>query len=337
MRQYKKIVVTGTSGFLGSRVAKFLPTVFIGATILATSRKSDKKLALEQAGCIFIPGDLTDAAFCQQILAGADAVVHCAALSSPWGKREDFEKANVTVTQNLLQAAIAEKVSRFVFISTPSIYFNYTDRFLISEQEPLPSRMVNEYAATKLKAERLVLAANSDILETVALRPRAIIGAEDTVIFPRVLKAYQENKLVIIGSGTNKGDITCVRNVIEAIVCSLNAQKQVMGQAYNVSNDEPVVLWEVLNNLLQQLGLKPVTRKLPYWIVMTAAWITEQRYKWFKPNEEPPITQHGIGSLARSMTMDISLAKKNLGYKPVQSTQEGINEFIEWYKSQKTV
>ncbi len=332
LKEYKKIVITGTSGFLGGRVAKFLPSVYPAAQMLCTSRKATKKTELEVAGCTFIAGDLADKGFCQNLLQHADAIVHCAALSSPWGKYEDFEKANVQVTQNLLEAAVANGVKRFVFISTPSIYFDYTDRLNITEQDALPAHMVNAYAETKYQAEQQVLGANGPTLQTIALRPRAIIGAEDTVIFPRVIKAYQEKKLSILGNGNNLVDLTCVRNVIEAIVCALEAAAEATGIAYNITNDEPVKLWEQINYVLRQLGLQPVTRKLPYGLVKAFAAITELRYRWLHPEKEPPITRYGIGILAVSMTMDNSLARQKLGYKPVQTTKEGIDEFLAWYK-----
>ena len=335
MEEYRKIVVTGTSGFLGARLAKFLPGAYPDARIVCTSRRDNKKTELELAGCTFVAGDLADREFCGRLLHDAGAVVHCAALSSPWGMVEDFERANVTATQNLLAAALQNRVRRLVFISTPSIYFDYTDRWQVSESHPLPATMVNAYAATKLKAERMVLAANGNGLETIALRPRAIIGAEDTVIFPRVLKAYREHKLRIIGAGTNTVDLTCARNVVEAIICSLNAPASALGLAYNITNGEPVILWKQVNYVLEQLGLKPVTRRLPYTLVMAAAWLTEQKHRWLRLDGEPPITQYGIGILAKSMTMDISLAKEKLGYKPVQTTREGLDEFIGWYTQPK--
>ncbi len=328
-------MVTGTSGFLGARLAKFLPTAYPDARIACTSRSDSKKPELELAGCTFVSGDLTDREFCGRLLHGADAVVHCAALSSPWGMVEDFERANVTATQNLLAAALQNRVRRLVFISTPSIYFDYTDRWQVSEKDPLPATMVNAYAATKLKAERMVLAANGNGLETIALRPRAIIGAEDTVIFPRVLKAYREHKLRIVGDGTNTADLTCARNVIEAVICSLNAPPGALGLAYNITNGEPVTLWEQVNYVLEQLGLKPVTRRLPYALVMAAAWLAEQKHRWLRLDGEPAITQYGIGILAKSMRMDISLAREKLGYRPVQTTREGLDEFIAWYTQPK--
>ncbi len=331
---YRKIVVTGAGGFLGGRLLKHLAAEYPETLIIGTSRRSDRKQEFENVKAAFIPGDLTDPEFCLSLTKGADVVIHCAALSSPWGAPKLFEDANILTTQNLLNASRTNGLKRFIFISTPSIYFDYSDRFHVKESDPLPAKMVNEYARTKLEAERMVLAANDKGIETIALRPRAIIGAEDTVIFPRLLKAYHEGKLKIIGNGKNSADLTCVRNAIEAIDCCLQADKKAMGEAYNISNDEPVVLWENIAKLLQALDLKPLTKKLPAGLVMTVASLMELKAKILHPKREPTLTRYGIGVLAYSLTMDISKAKKLLNYKPVQTTEDGLKEFIEWYKTQ---
>ncbi|HVD97857.1 MAG TPA: NAD-dependent epimerase/dehydratase family protein [Cytophagaceae bacterium] len=328
-----KILVTGAAGFLGGRLVKHLIQVFPQASIIGTSRKSDRKAEFEILGIQFIAGDLSDKEFCQNITQQTDLIIHCAALSSPWGALQEFENANIVSTQNLLEASIDNKVKRFIFISTPSIYFEYKDRFNVKESDPLPRHMVNHYAATKLEAEKIVLAANGNKIETLALRPRAIIGAEDTVIFPRLIKAYKEGKLKIIGTGKNIADLTCVRNVIEAVLCSIRAGDQALGQAYNITNGDPVLLWEKINLLLQVLQLAPLKKKIPAALVMTVATLMEWKAKLFHPDKEPTLTRYGIGVLAYSLTMDISKANAQLGYHPVQTTEEGLEEFIAWYQT----
>ena len=194
----KNIVITGAAGFLGGRAAKHFAAHLPEYTVLATSRRSSRADELTAAGCVFRAGNLTDAHFCQQLTQGVEIVVHCAALSAPFGDYEAFRESNIIATETLLKASLQNGVKRFIFISTPSIYFDYTDRLGIKESDPLPPKMVNYYAETKLKAEELVLAMNGQGIETIALRPRAIIGAEDTVIFPRVLEAYHKGRLKII-------------------------------------------------------------------------------------------------------------------------------------------
>lgn len=330
------ILVTGASGFLGGRLAKFLPEAFPDHAIVGVSRSSAKAAELEAAGGTFIRGDVTDPYFCLDIMRNVSAIVHCAALSAPWGSYEAFEQANIITTQNLLNAALHHQVQRFVLIATPSVYFNFKNRRNVTEAEPLPSKMVNTYAATKLIAEQQTLALNGQGIQTVALRPRAIIGGEDTVIFPRLLKAYADNKLRIIGSGKNTVDLTCVRNVLEAVVCTLRAPEAAMGRSYNISNGEPVNLWEEINYVLSQLGYAPLRAKAPYGVMMALAWMLEQIQYLTNPAREPVLTRYSVAALSLSFSIDISLAQTHLGYRPVQSTREGINEFIAWYKTHQS-
>lgn len=328
----QQIVVTGAAGFLGGRTAKFLAGEASGYQVLATSRRSTRKDELERHGCTFVAGDLEDLRFCRQLAAGTTTIVHCAALSSPWGPHAAFYGANVTATQHLLQAALEAGVARFVLISTPSIYFNYRDRWAVAEEDPLPSPMVNHYASTKYRAEQMVLEANGRGIETIALRPRAIIGGEDAVIFPRVLEAYRQGKLKIIGNGQNVVDLTCVRNVIEAIRCCLQAPESALGTAYNITNGAPIKLWDALDYLLRNLNLTPPTQRVPQQLALWAAGFTEWRTRLLTPDKEPALTRYSVGILSQNFTLNIEKATHQLGYQPVQTTMEGIDEFIQWYQ-----
>ena len=194
--------------------------------------------------------------------------------------------------------------------------------------------MVNHYAQTKLLAEKLVLQYNNNGIETIALRPRAIIGAEDTVIFPRVLEAYYKRKLKIIGDGKNICDFTCVRNVIESIICAINAPKNAYGEAYNITDGKSYKFWDVLNYALTALGEVPPTKRVPKFIALVAAGLLEFKAKMMDEKKEPLLTKYGVGILANNFTLDITKAKKLLNYKPVMDTFEGINEYILWHKSQ---
>ncbi|MEO8765086.1 MAG: NAD-dependent epimerase/dehydratase family protein [Ginsengibacter sp.] len=330
-----RIIVTGAAGFLGGRTAKFLAQDpgYVEYDIVATSRRTTRAQELEGAGCGFKAGDLTDLSFCNDLTKQAEIVIHCAALSAPYGDYAEFYKSNYIATGHLLKASVENGVKKFIFISTPSIYFTFSDRFNVKETDPLPRKMPNNYAKTKLMAERKVVSLNGRGIETIALRPRAIIGAEDSVIFPRLLKAYASGKLRIIGPGQNVADLTCARNVIEAIVCAIHAPNESMGAAYNISNGAPVQLWDEINYLLNGLGYPPVKKRIPYGVIRAISLLTELLYKIKRSRSEPVLTSYGIGMLSKSLTMDISLARIKLGYAPVQTTREGIDEFLRWYKN----
>ncbi len=275
MELKNKIVITGAAGFLGGRTAKFLAIHFPETKIVATSRRDSRKAELENHGCFFVKGDLESEVFCEELTRNAKTVIHCAGLSSPWGNYNQFYQANYIATKQLIDASIKNGVEKFIFIGTPTVYFNYENRFNVNESQPLPKKLANHYAETKLMAEKYVLSKNSQTFATISLRPRAIIGAEDTVILARALEAYKQGKLKIVGTGENVVDLTCVQNVMVAIVCCMNANESALGQTYNITNGEPVKLWQTLNYLIKELGMEPVQKKVPEKIALFAARLME--------------------------------------------------------------
>ncbi|MGL5888994.1 MAG: NAD-dependent epimerase/dehydratase family protein, partial [Bacteroidia bacterium] len=291
METKRKAIITGASGFLGGRTVRFMAGYLTNNQIVSTSRRAFRKQELEEMGSTFHTGDLADQSFCESLTVNTEIIIHCAALSSPWGNYDEFYRSNFSATKTLLDSAIKNGVKKFIYISTPSIYFNYSDRYNVREADPLPEKMVNHYAATKLLAEDYVLSKNGAEISTIALRPRAIIGAEDTVILPRVLNAFDQGKLKIVGNGTNICDMTTARNVIEAMVCALNANENAFGHSYNITNGEPAKIWESLNYMLRQLGRTPVTSKVPRRVADWAARFMEWKARVFHPAKEPALTR----------------------------------------------
>lgn len=322
---YSRILVTGATGFLGGRIVEGLQSS--GAEVIATGRNTSRQAELEALGATFIAADLTDMQAVSTLARGCDLIIHCAALSSPWGKYHEFYTANVTATDNLLAAAKENKAKRFIFISTPSIYFDFRHRLDIRESDPLPNPMVNHYATTKYIAEQKVFASG---LPAIALRPRAIIGRGDTVIMPRVLHAYHQNRLRCVGSGQNVVSVTPVANVVHAVQLGMYAGDQALGRAYNISGDD-VKLWDLLRDMLIKLDLKSEFRRMPYPVAMTAAWLMEQ-YARLVSGKEPVLTQYSVGILAKDMTLNTDLARQYLGYQPIQNAQQAMIEFAEWWK-----
>ena len=324
-----KIIITGAAGFLGGRLTKYLAQ-FPEYEIVATSRRTHRAAELEAAGARFVPFQFNSQSFYRQLIEGTDAVVHCAALSSPWGAYRDFYDANVLLTQQLLDGSRAEGVRSFINISSPTVYNDYGDIFDAKETDPLP-KPINHYSATKLLAEAEVQRAHSDKFRTLSFRPRAIIGAEDTVIFPRLMRAYAEGRLRMIGDGKNVVDFTAVENLCYAIRLALEAPDRAFGRTYNISNGQAEPLWKVINMLLAKLGENPVRKRIPYPLADMFARIAEWRARR-GDGSEPALTRYGIAVLARSFTLDISAARKYLGYEPQVTTEEALDEFLEWHR-----
>ena len=325
-----KVVVSGASGFLGGRLVKYLAAKEY--EVIALSRNQKRKEEFEALGIQLVSNDPYAKETLEQTLSGKDMLVHCAALSSPWGKFEDFHQINVGLSQKLLEASRKARIQRFINISSPSIYFDFTDRLGIKESDSLPEQFVNAYAETKMLAEEWILSQHTKGIETISLRPRAIIGAEDQVLFPRLMRAYETGRLRIIGDGKNLADFTSVYNLVRAIEACLHVESTALGQTYNISNGEASPMWEEINYLIQALGNPPIQKKVPYFMALGIASILEWKSKYIG-GEEPRLTKYGAGVLAKNFSLDISKAKEKLGYKVEMNTREALEEFITWYKS----
>jgi nucleoside-diphosphate-sugar epimerase len=322
-----KILLTGATGFLGFRTLEKLAEMDEVRSIIATGRTIKSSHYLKHPKITYILGELTDKAFVASITQDVEYVIHAAALSSTWGKYKEFEDSNLHSQINLINAIQKNKILKYIYISTPSIYFDCTNRRDISEDDPLPRKFINAYAATKRMAE--IELVNSGI-PYVILRPRALTGRGDTVIMPRLITAYKKGKLKIIGNGRNIVDLTSVSNAVDAIILGLKAEGRALNQIYNITNGEAVNLWEKITYVLSLMNERLPQKKIPYWLVLSIAQIMEWKSK-LTNMKEPVLTKYGVRVLAKSMTLDISKARELLGYNPTVTTDESISEFINWY------
>ncbi|WP_341281852.1 NAD-dependent epimerase/dehydratase family protein [Paenibacillus sp. FSL H8-0537] len=327
------ILVTGATGFLGENAVNRL--LKEGHSVTAAGRNQEAGERLIEAGATFLQLDLATSQM-REAIAGHDAVFHCGALSAPWGKYRDFYASNVIGTRNVIQGCLEHKVQRLVHVSTPSIYFDYRHRFNIAEHEPLPKSAVNHYAATKLLAEQEVdRAYREQGLRVVTIRPRALFGPGDTAIFPRLLRANDKRFIPMFGSGQPLVDITYVDNVTEALMRCLYADPIVLGQKYNITNGEPVQLWEAMTRLFELLNKPMRTKKIAYPAAYSTASLLELVAKLPGLAQEPLLTRYTVGILAFSQTLSIEKAQRELGYRPLVSVEEGLRRFAAWWKEQE--
>lgn len=326
-----KCVVTGATGCLGMNLTKRL--VAEGHEVIALGRNEALGKIITQLGANFVALDITNLASLKQYTVDAAVIFHGAALSSPWGRYKDFYQANVVGTENVI-AATPDGV-RLVHVSSPSIYFDFTERHHIKESDPLPRKPANHYVKSKRLAEDLVdRAFREKQLNVITLRPRAIFGPFDRAIFPRLLSAEKNGILPLVGSGDNVIDITFVDNVVESLLLAAHAGHQYCGNKYNITNDEPQTLIEIVTLLYQVLQRPLKVNYLPYSLVKIVAGCLEAIYRLpLLGSKEPPITAYSAGVLALGQTLNIDAAKRDLGYRPIYSLAEGIERFANWYTS----
>ncbi len=327
-----KLLITGGTGMLGSAILRLYHQQhdlhFLGRN-LNIAEELVKTYCVTPHIC-----DLADKEQLKKACEGVDAIIHCAALSSPWGTYQEFYQANVAGTQNLLDIASQMNVQVFVHISTTSVYFDEQDRWLIKESDPVAGIFCNDYAKTKYQAEQLVL---SSSVNSIILRPRGVFGPNDRAIMPRLLKAVR-GKTLLLPSGRNPVlDMTYVDNVADAALLACKHAKEIeSGTIINISNDQPMPIEQILETLFTLNRMNIRIKRLPYSILLPILTLNERLRRKLPGKPEPKITRYSAGLFHFHQTLDITRAKALLGYQPKVSIAEGIQRYVSWSEN-KTV
>lgn len=318
-----KALVTGGGGFLGSAIVRQLRER--GDKVRTFSRAPHQQLS--RLGAEHFRGDLGNPTAVLEAVSGCDIVFHVAAQAGIWGDYEGFYKANVVGTKNVIDACRAHHINRLVFTSSPSVVFDGTDVEGGNESLRYPASYEAHYPYTKAVAEQLVLEANSSFLATVALRPHLIWGPGDNHLVPRIVEKGRAGRLRRIGNRPCLVDTVYIDNAAEA---HLNAADRLhpgapcAGRAYFISNDEPVPLWEMVNRILAAAGLPQENRSISPGVAHAIGTGCELAWKLLRLSGEPPMTRFVASELSTAHWFDISAAKRDLGYQPKVSIEEGL-------------
>ena len=322
------VLVTGGTGFLGRRIVERLLSQGRAVAVAGRAPAPD----LEARGVRFIRASLEDPGAIRAACAGFETVFHVAAKVGVWGRYADFYRANVLGTRAVVEGCRAHGVRRLVHTSTPSVVYNGRDLAGANESLPLTTRCPSPYPLTKAAAEAEVLRAHSPGLGTVALRPHLIWGPGDPHLVPRILERARAGRLRIVGQGRNRVDLVHVENAADAHIAAeaaLRAEDSPAGgRAYFITNGEPVVLWDWINDLLSALGEPRVARKMSLGAASALGAACEAAWGALRLRGEPPMTRFVASELARDHWFDISAARRDLGYAPRVGMAQGTAELI---------
>lgn len=333
-----KILVTGGGGFLGQALCRGL--VERGHEVASFNRGHYPEL--DGLGVRQLQGDLADADAVARAAAGCDAVFHNAAKAGAWGSYDSYHRPNVVGTENVIAACRTHGIARLVYTSTPSVTHRATHPVAggTADDVPYGEQLKAPYAATKLIAEKAVLAANDAALATVALRPRLIWGVGDNQLLPRLVQRARAGRLRLVGGGSNIIDTTYIDNAAQAHFDAfehLTPGAACAGRTYFISNGEPRSMADTINGLLSAVGAPTVDKSLPFGVAYAIGAVSETLWPLLRLQGEPPMTRFLAEQLATTHWYSMEPARRDFGYVPKVSFDEGLRRLREaWQADQST-
>ena len=317
------VLITGSSGFVGGRTAERFRAA--GWQTTGVGRRETNQAD-------YVRFDLAQP-FSDRLIAklkDVDVVIHAAAHSSPWGSRRKYQLANVVATENMLRACQHAGYPKFVFVSSSSIYYRAQDQLRINESTPPAILPVNQYAATKQIAEQRVRNYNG---EWVILRPRAVYGVGDTVLFPRILAAASAGKFPLLTRPGEPavGDLISIDNLVDCLFQAAS-RAEIIGE-FNLTDNQPQEILVFLMDVFKRLNIAPPQKELSVKTAFRAARVVEALYRVVMPWREPPITRFGVHVFAYSKTFDVKKMLDAFG-PPNQSTDEAVKQFVSWVQAE---
>jgi nucleoside-diphosphate-sugar epimerase len=309
--------VTGASGFIGGALTKRL--VGEGWTVRALARSERSAQAVRALGATAVKGDLDDVGAMRAGAEGCDVAFHCAAHLGEWGNPADFERVNVTGTSNALGATLEAGVGCFVHVGTEAALMNGQPLVNVDESAPLQPNSKALYSRTKARAEQVAREGGA-----VVVRPRLVWGPGDTTILPALADAVRRKRFAWIAGGTHRTSTTHVDNVVEGLL--LGASKGTAGEAYFVTDGEPQVFRDFVTRLLATQGIEAPGKSVPRSVPGALATIGEAAWRVLPLPGRPPVTRLAFWLASQECTIDITRARRDLGYSPVTSVDRGMEE-----------
>lgn len=325
-----RLLVTGGSGFIGSRLAlaareRKLDVVITGQ--ISSDAERSRVEELTRAGITMATGPLQDAAFARQIVDDCDLVIHLAAAQHEANVPDAyFEEVNVGGTRSLLEASHRAGIKRFVYGSTIGVYGSAGEGTLDEES---PTRPVNVYGRTKLAAEQVVRE-YGPALQTCIVRISETYGPGDFRLL-KLFRAIDRGAFMMIGNGQNKRQVMHVNDLIRGLLLATEHSAAV-GQVFVMPGNEVMTTRQMVEKIAGALG-RPVPRlRLPLWPFLAAAVVFETT---FKPlGIQPPLHRRRLDFFRKSFVFSTRKAEATLGFTPQVSFSEGARETAAWYRAQ---
>ncbi|MFJ6327358.1 MULTISPECIES: NAD-dependent epimerase/dehydratase family protein [unclassified Rhizobium] len=318
---FQRIFLTGASGYVGRNLIRHF--VAHGVEIVALVRSESAAELVRSLGATPVRGELFDRALSAR-MAGCDALIHAAADTDHGPATEKQRRVNEDGTRAVLDAARAAGICKVIHLSTESVLATGKPLVNVDETMPMPQKPAGGYSRTKAAAERLALAANGPDFSIVVLRPRFVWGRDDTTALPALTQAVKSGRFAWISGGTYLTSTTHIANLCRAVELALGRGHG--GQVYFISDGAPVPFRNFVSALVETQGLAVPEKVVPRAVVRTVATIGDVLAKISRGKIVPPLTRQIYATSAVEVSFDIGKARRELGYEPVISREEGLAE-----------
>jgi nucleoside-diphosphate-sugar epimerase len=322
-----RVLVTGTTGFTGGHLARYLASR--GDSVTALVRSPEAGRVLEAGGMQVVPGDLRDRAALDRAADGAEVVYHIAAIYRQAGVRADqYAAVNAAAVGELVRAAARAGARRVVHCSTVGVHGDIEHP---PANEDAPFRPGDIYQQTKLEGERTARAAAADTgVEVVIVRPTGIYGPGDRRLL-KLFRGVARRRFVVLGSGRIFYHVTYIEDLVEGFrLCG--TVPAAAGRTYILAGPEVTTLNELIEVIAAEARVAPPGLHLPVW----PFWIAGAACEAFcRPlGIEPPLYRRRVDFFTKSRAFDITRARQELGYSPRVALREGVRRTLEWYRSE---
>lgn len=321
------VVITGGTGFIGSRLA--LEALAAGDRVTAlgqanTPAEADNIRRLEGAGVRVVNASVTDPTALAGELRGAEIVFHLAAAQHEMNVPDrHFEEVNVGGTRNVLEAALAAGVRRVVHGSTIGVYGPAEDVV----DEDTPCRPDNIYGKTKLEGERLALSYTARLPVVVARIPE-VYGPGDRRLL-KLFRAVRRRRFIRIGGGRNLHHPMYVDDLTGGLR-RLAEHPAAAGRVLLLAGKDVVSTDEMVDAIAAAVGVPPPRLRVPLAPLMAAATVLELGLRPFKI--QPPLHRRRMDFFRKSFSLRADRAAE-LGVRPRVAFRDGARLTAEWYRS----
>lgn len=318
-----RVLVTGATGFTGGHLARTLRDR--GHPVRALVRPQSDGAALERHGVEVVPGDITRADDVARAIRGVEIVYHIAALFRTAGHPDRlYREVNVEGTRHVLEAAARFGVDRVVHCSTIGVHGAIQE---VPSNEDSPYNPGDIYQETKLEGELLAREAFSGGLKGCVVRPTGIYGPGD-LRFLKLFRGVRSRRFRIFGSGEVLYHLSYIDDLVRGfILCS--ERPEAVGEVYIIGNEEYLTLNAFVAKIAAAVGVRPPRGHLPLWPLMAAAIVCERICRPL--GIDPPLHRRRVEFFVKPRAFTIEKAKRDLGYAPRVSLDEGLRRTADWY------